>query len=296
MRNNTTSTGRSVMAFVALIAGILLIFLVPDFGTKAMDAVLKGYEVKITKVPDPSLLVPAAKLVTFFFPFWSALCMVAGTALVLLSLPIYRGEYWARPIALGLLAIPSIAGAYMLGPIMFFAKGAISASLIIALTGLIPYFIILLYEKTSISEKLTNFFVFTMLGVTAAYNWGNAHSSLRQLWARPESSVVDHAFSLGIVVNWTAVILVLIGIPLLAARKQSGWWLATIGSLSLLIGTGTLYLGHSNVTEFLVGTLMALVTVTLLLIPKISGLLIDSGHSKNELIPPLTQSQTGHSA
>lgn len=291
MRNNTTSTGRSVMAFVALIAGILLITLIPDFGTKAMDAVLKGYAAKIAKVPDPTLLIPASKLVTFFFPFWSALCMVAGAALILLARPIYRGEEWARPIALGLLAIPSVAGAYMLGPIMFFAKPAISASVIIALTGLIPYFIILLYERSSPIDKLANFFVFTMLGVTAAYNWGNAHSSLRQLWARPNPTVVDHAFALGIVVNWTAVILVLIGIPLLAARKPSGWWLTTIGTLSLLIGTATLYLGHPNVTEFMVGTIMALITVILLFIPKISSLLVDTDNTK-DLIPPLSQSGT----
>jgi len=292
MRNNTTPSGRLIMALIALISGILLIILVPDLGTKAMDGVLKGYSVKITKVPDPAILLPASKLVIFFFPFWSALCMIAGTALILLSLPIYRGEYWARPLALGLLAIPSITGAYMLGPITFFAKAAISVSIIIALTGLIPYFIILLFEKSSAADKFANVLVFLMLGVTAAYNWGNAHSSLRQLWARPNPLAVDHAYALGIVINWTAVLLVLVGIPLLAARKQSGWWLCTIGSLALLVGTGTLYLGHPSVTEFLVGTLMALVTTVLLLIPKIGGLLIDNSQAKPEIIPHLSTSDS----
>jgi len=301
MRNNTTPTSRSVMALVALIVGILLITLVPASGMRAMDAILKGYEVKITAVPDPSQLLPASTVVAFFFPFWTALCMVAGAALIVLSAPIYRGEYWARPIALGLLAVPSIAGAYMFGPTFFFAKDAISDPLIIGLTGIVAYFIILLYEKSSVSEKVINFFVFLMLGAACAYNWTIGHASLRLLWANPDPNVVDHAYALGIVVNWTAVLLVMIGIPLLAARKPAGWWLCTVGSFAMFVGSGTLLLAYPDVMDFQAGTLIALVTCILLFIPKISRLMIDNpsdkaGANKIELIPQLTASKTDHSA
>lgn len=290
MENNTTSNARLIMTALVLLTGILLIAILPEFGMKSMDAVLKGAYMKIEKVGNPALLA-APKLVKFFFPFWTGLSMVVGIALLFLAVPIYRGEKWGRPIALGLLAIPSIGGAYMLGPIMFFASSAINVSIYFMLAGLIPYFVILLYEQSSGIAKTRNFFIFTLLGVTAAYNFGNGHSSLRQLWSSLEQNpqAVDHSFALGVIVNWVGVILVVIGIPLLAGRTKAGWWTATLGTFAMLVGTGQLFLGHTETVEFIVGTSMALVTALLLITPKIGGALLLEQETK--FIPSLEESK-----
>lgn len=290
MENNATRNSRLIVALFVVLAGILLIVFLPSSGMKAMDAVLKGAYMKIEATGNPTLTA-APKLVKFFFPFWSGLTMVAGTVLLLLALPIYRGERWGRPIALGMLAIPAIGGAYMLGPIMFFAKPALNVSVYFMLIGLIPYFLILLYQNISGKQRTIYFFIFTLLGVTAAYNFGNGHSSLRQLMSALTNNpqAVDHAYALGIVANWVGVILVLIGIPLLAARTRSGWWTSTIGISAMFIGTGQLYLSHTSTIEFLVGTLMAIVTLLLLVTPSIGGALLNSSQKQKQCIPPLEE-------
>jgi len=288
MQNKTTSTGRFVIVLVVVIAGILLLTLLPSLGMKSMDGVINGAYMKIEKSGNLAL-VAAPKLVKFFFPFWSGLGMVAGAALLLLAYPIYRGEKWGRPLALGMLAIPSVAGAYMLGPIMFFADKVLWISAVFMLVGLIPYFIVLLYEQNSGKQKTINFFIFTLLGVTAAYNFGNGHSSLRQLMSGliQDPKTVDHSWALGVVVNWVGVILVLVGIPLLAGRMRAGWWLSTIGIFALFFGTGQLFLGHPSTIEFIVGTSMALVTLILLVMPSIGGTLVDLKEGEKHFIPSL---------
>jgi hypothetical protein len=277
MANKTTSGDRLAMAVIAAIAGILLCTVVPLSISRAMDAVLKGAMLKIAATGNPAL-EPAPKLVVFFFPFWGAMSMVAGSTLLVLTIPIYRDESWARPAAIGMLAIPSVTGAYMSGPVMFFAKSSLSLFIIVMLVGLVPYFAILLWGRSSVGEKVANFFLFLLLGVTAAWTFSNGHSSLRMLLARPEPYIFDTgrlSFALGIPTVWTGVVLVMVGIPLLAARTRTGWWLAAIGLLTILIGTTHIYLTHLTTTEFLMGIVMAVVSLALLLIPVIGGRLAD---------------------
>ncbi|NIW46923.1 MAG: hypothetical protein GWN30_19875, partial [Gammaproteobacteria bacterium] len=77
------------------------------------------------------------------------------------------------------------------GPIMFFASSRAYYFLIVALIGLIPYFVILLWDKAPAGEKIGRFFLFLMLGVTAAWSFSNGGSSLRMFWARPEPYVLN---------------------------------------------------------------------------------------------------------
>ena len=109
---------------------------------------------------------------------------------------------------------------------MFFGKSALPVFIVIALLGLVPYFTILLWGKASAGEKVAKFFVFLMLGVTAAWSFSNGGSSLRMFWARPEYSPLDASnmrFILGVPVIWTGVLATIASIPLLAARTRAGW-------------------------------------------------------------------------
>lgn len=277
MTNETTVRDRLILAVIAVVAAILLMTWIPASVISAMDMVMKGAVTKITATNNP-LLAPATTLVTFFFPFWGALCTVAGAALLVLAYPIYRGDRWARPAAVGLLTIPSITGAYMTGPIMSFAPEARTQFMIVMAVGLIPYFAILLWEKSSWKHKAANFVLFLLLGVTAAWTFANGHSSLRMILARPQLNVFNeslYGYLFNLPVIWTGVLATVlatvIAIPLLAARTRAGWWLATSAVVVMLVGTVGLYLTHPNVAEFVQGIAMAVGSLVLLLIPGIGG-------------------------
>jgi hypothetical protein len=264
---------RTILAIVVGIAGLLCIALLPFVVVRAMDAVLKGVAIKIPASGNP-LIATAPRIVLAFFPVWGGLSVAAGAALLLVSRAIQRGESWARPAAIGLLAVPSITGAYFSGPVMFFGKNAAPLFVLIALIGLVPYFVVLLWGKAPAGEKLGAFFLFLMLGVSAAWSFSNGGSSLRMFWARPEPYMLDsgnYGFLMGIPVVWIGVIATVISIPLLAAHTRQGWRLAMVGIANILIGNSILFVTHLKTKEFLIGMIMGVVTLILLSIPAIGG-------------------------
>ncbi len=237
MKTQQTGRGNPGMALVAAIAGLLCFTALPFMVARVMTAVLEGAAVKIPASGNP-LIATAPRIVIAFFPVWGGLSIAAGIALLMVAWAIYKGEAWARPAAIGLLAIPAITGAYFSGPVMFFGKSALPIFILVALLGLVPYFTILLWGKAPASEKIAKFFVFLMLGVTAAWSFSNGGSSLRMFWARPEYSPLDASntgFILGVPVIWTGVSRhhLFHPIPGCTARGQAGgwqWW--ELGSFS----------------------------------------------------------------
>ena len=260
------------LALVAAIAGVLCITVVPYITADAMDTILRGIPPKVAATGNP-LLASAPKIVIGFFPLWNGLSVAAGMSLFLVAWALNRGESWAKPAAVGLLAIPSITGAYYSGPVMAFAKSKMFYFLIVALIGLVPYFIFLLSGKGSRSEKVGRFFLFLMLGVAAAFSFSNGGSSLRMFWARPEPIYIldqsNLAWLLGYPVNWIGVVVTVIAIPFLAARKYFGFLMAAAGSLIMLTGNLMLFAFHLATQEYLIGAVLALITLGLLFAPKI---------------------------
>ncbi|MCC6147557.1 MAG: hypothetical protein IT308_08325 [Anaerolineaceae bacterium] len=268
-----SSKDRSILAGIAAVAGVLCFTVVPFLAMRAMNAVLNGAAIKIPASGNP-LIATAPRIVLAFFPVWAGLTVAAGLILLMVAWAISQGESWAKPVAVGLLAIPSITGAYYSGPIMFFAKENMPVFLIIALIGLIPYFIILLWGRKSPGGKVGQFFLFLMLGITSAWSFANGGSSLRMFWARPEQYTLDAGntgFILGIPVIWAGVLLTIIAIPLLAATSRRGWFVGFAGLLAILGGNAVLFITHSGTREFMFGVIMAVVSLILLWAPKIGG-------------------------
>ncbi|OHB63598.1 MAG: hypothetical protein A2Y77_05425 [Planctomycetes bacterium RBG_13_62_9] len=268
-----TQRDRRSMAVVAAVAGILSFTVLPFAVVQAMDAVLKGAAVEILASGNP-LIATAPRIVLTFFPVWGGLSVAAGVALLLVAWAIYRGEGWARPVAIGLLAIPSITGAFFSGPIMYFGKSAMPLFLLIALIGLVPYFTLLLRGKEPLGSKLGTFFLFLMLGVTAAWSFSNGGSSLRMFMARAEPYVLtggQYGFLMGIPVVWIGFLSTIVAIPLLAARTRLGWRLALVGLATILVGSIGLFATHLGTIEFLIGIILAIVTLILLVLPSTRG-------------------------
>jgi len=277
MNTQPSSKGNRGMALVAAIAGLLSFTILPFMIARTMTAVLEGAAVKIPASGNP-LIATAPRIVIAFFPVWGGLSIAAGIALLLVAWAIYKGEAWARPAAVGLLAVPSITGAYYSGPVMFFGKSALPIFILIALLGLVPYFTILLWGKAPAGEKTARFFVFLMLGVTAAWSFSNGGSSLRMFWARPEYSPLDASntgFILGVPVIWTGVLVTIFSIPLLAARMRAGWRLSVVGLGIILMGNLMLFVTHPGTKEFMIGIIMAVISLVLLFILSIGRKLVE---------------------
>lgn len=274
MTQQLAKKDRTTLAVVAAVFGVLCFTVVPYLAYLAMDAVLKGAAIKIPAANNP-LIVTAPKIVITFFPIWTGLSVAAGLALLLVAArAIHKGEGWARPAAVGLFAIPAITGAYLSGPVMFFGKSAMPLFFIVMLIGLIPYFMLLLWGKAPTGEKLGKFFLFLMLGVTAAWSFSNGGSSLRMFWARPEPyllGISQYGFLFGIPVIWIGVVVTVIAIPFLAAETRKGWRLALVGLACILMGNFILRLTHPAIKEFLYGIIMAVVSLALLYIPAVGG-------------------------
>ena len=275
------STPRQVrLAVVTLmvIAAIIMIAVIPFIGFDMVNPIVKAQQARIEKFtaennPQAPLLAYTVWLVSFFFPFWSTMSLIGGIILLVIALPFYRGERWTRGLALLCLAIPSIGGAYMIVPWMNFigsAQGGFPPAVIIMAVGLIPYFTILLAEKVDLTQKIVDFLVFLMLGVTAAENFANGHAAYRILFGHPKRPLFAEGIAItyfGWLTLWVGMALCIAAIYLLGEKKISGWYAGLIGGLVTLVGSSaTHYVRHAT-NDYLYGALMGLSIVVMLLIP-----------------------------
>jgi hypothetical protein len=276
-----TTTPRNIrLAVVSLvvIAAILMIVVVPFIGFDMVNPIVKAQQARIEKFtaegnPQAPLLELTVWLVSFFYPFWSTLSLIAGIALLVIALPLFRGERWTRGLALLLLAVPAIGGAYMIVPWMNFVgsvKGGFPPAVTMMAIGLIPYFALLLAEKVDLTQKVVDFLVFLMLGVTAAENFANGHAAYRILFGHPARPLFAEGIAItyfGWLTLWVGMALCIAAIYLLGEKKISGWYAGLIGGLVTLVGSSaTHYVRHAT-NDYLYGALMGLSIVVMLLIP-----------------------------
>lgn len=278
MLRSTSSQVRLIVVSLVVVAAILMIALVPFIGFDMVNPIVKAQQARIEKFtaegnPQAPLLTYTVWLVSFFFPFWSTMSFIAGIVLLVIALPLYRGERWTRGLALLCLATPSIGGAYMIVPWMNFigsAQGGFPPAVIIMTIGLIPYFTLLLAEKVDPTQKIVDFLVFLMLGVTAAENFANGHAAFRILFGHPARPLFAEGIAItyfGWLALWVGMALCIAAIYLLGEKKVSGWYAGLIGGLVTLVASGaTHYVRHAT-NDYLYGSLMGLSIVVMLLIP-----------------------------
>ncbi len=199
--------------------------------------------------------------------------MIAGIALLVIAKPLYEGKAWSRGLSLLSLAVPSMGGAYMIVPWMNFVgskDGGFPPAIIIMMIGLIPYFAILLANKGDFKQKLVDFFVFMMLGVSAAENFANGHAAFRILYGHPKRPLFAEGISItyfGWLGLWVSFALLVAAIYQLGNRNKSGWYLALIGgAVGCLVSGATHYVRHATI-DYLLGSLMGLSIVIMMLIP-----------------------------
>ncbi len=274
----TSRNTRLAVVSLVVLAAILMIAVIPFVGFGMVNPIVEAQQSRIEKFitegnPQAPLLQLTVWLVSFFFPFWSTMSLIAGIVLLVIALPLYRGERWTRGLALLCLAVPSIGGAYMIVPWMNFigsAKGGFPPAVSMMTIGLIPYFAILVADKVDLTQKVVDFLVFLMLGVTAAENFANGHAAYRILFGHPARPLFAEGIAItyfGWLALWVGMALCIASIYLLGEKKISGWYAGLIGGLVTLVASAaTHYVRHATY-DYLFGALMGLSIVIMLLIP-----------------------------
>ncbi|MDZ7843219.1 MAG: hypothetical protein U5K99_00215 [Anaerolineales bacterium] len=269
---------KNIIVGLLVIAAVLMIAVVPFISFDMVNPIVTNQIARIEKFtaegnPSAPLLTLTTWLVSFFYPFWGTMSFVGGVVLLVIAKAFYQGKEWTRGMALLCLAIPSMGGAYMIVPWMNFVGskvGGFPPALIIMMIGLIPYFALLLAEKGDLQQKVVDFFVFLMLGVSAAENFANGHAAFRILYGHPKRPLFAEGISitfftwLGL---WIAFGMLTAAIYYLGTRKQAGWYLALIGgSLAFVISGATHYVRHATL-DYLYGSLMGLSIMVMMLVP-----------------------------
>jgi len=269
---------RITVVALLLVAAILMIVLVPFIGFDMVNPIVTAQQERIVKFtaesnPQAPLLTLTVWLVSFFYPFWSPLSVVAGLVLLVIALPLFRGERWTRGLALLCLAVPAIGGAYMLVPWLNFVgsvQGGFPPAITIMMIGLIPYFTILLADKVDRTQKLVDFLVFLMLGVTAAENFANGHAAYRILFGHPGRPLFAEGIAItyfGWLALWVGMGLCIAAIYLLGEKKISGWYAGLIGGLVTVVSSGATHYVQHTTNDYPLVALMCFSIVVMLLIP-----------------------------
>jgi len=263
---------------LVLLAALLMVVYVPFVAFDMVNPIL-GYQIerieqfKADGNASWHLLTLTTWLVSFFYPFWGTMTVLAGITLFVIAKALYDGNVWARGLALLCLAVPSMGGAYMIVPWMNFVgskEGGFPPAVIIMAIGLIPYFAILLIDKGDIKQKAVDFLVFLMLGVTAAENFANGHAAFRILFGHPTRPVFAEGIAItyfGWLGLWVSFGLLVAAIYKLGSRKLSGWYLTLIaGAITIVVSGATHYVRHATL-DYLYGAAMGLTLVVMMLIP-----------------------------
>lgn len=295
MSPKTSRQVRILVVGLVLIAAVLMIAVVPFITDRILNPIIQGQLARIEKfralgTPEGNAQAAVIRIVPwsigFFFPFWTALTFVAGFVLFAVALPLYRGESWARGAALWALAMPSIGGAFMLVPWMNFVgsvQGGFPPAVLTMSIGLIPYFAIILAEKSSWASKAANGLVFLMLGVSAAENFANGHAAFRIYYGHPQRPLFAPEVSvlwLSFITLWITSAMLIIAIYKMGERKPGAWYLGMAAGLAtFVVSLATHYVRHAT-NDYLYGALMGLSIVVLLAIPAIKKRLFASAEGE----------------
>lgn len=289
MSLDTSQRVRLIVTVLVVIAGILMITAVPLLVDSSLNPVIKGQVARIDKfltqgTPEGNMNAAVLRVVPwsvgFLFPLWAVLSFIAGLALLVVAMPFYKGETWTRGAVLVALAIPSAGGAFMLIPWLNFVgtDAGFPPALHIMAIGLVPYFTVILAEKSSWQAKVANGLVFLMLGVAAAENFANGHASFRIYIGHPQRPLFAPGINVlwfSFITLWITCFMLLIAIYQLGGRKMSGWYMGMIAALGTIGASLATHFIRSTTLDYLYGALFGLSLVVLLVIPAVKKRLLE---------------------
>ncbi len=265
---DTPQKNRTIMSVVAIVIGLLMVAVIPFIVQTALERVLTDLTIHI-EAGNPAFS-SGLKLFDLFYPVWRAIIFVAGIALILISQEIRKGEEWTYPLAMALLALPAIGGMFMFLPYISWVEG-FPIPMLISFIGLAGYWSFIFLRKAEIIQKLTIFGALTFIGMLCTHAFTIGIGAQRTMMTRPGHPMYQDftwwLFNWAGEVNWVAVILLFISIPLLAVGKRKGWWLAVIGSTAILAIDVFTQIFRMKTWDYLYGSLLALGVLLFTVLP-----------------------------
>jgi hypothetical protein len=137
--------------------------------------------------------------------------------------------------------------------------------------GLIGYWSFIFLRKGEKIQKWARFGVLTFIGMLTTHAFTIGVGAQRTMATRPGYPLYQDftwwLFNWVGEVNWVAAILLFISIPLLAIGKRKGWWLATIGTITILMIDIPTQLFRTKTLDYLYGTILGIGVLVFLLVP-----------------------------
>ena len=265
---DTPQKNRTIMSIVAIVVGLLMVGVIPFIVQTALERVLTDLTIHI-EAGNPAFS-SGLTLFDLFYPVWRAIIFVAGIALIVISQAIRKGEEWTYPVAMALLALPAIGGMFMFLPYISWVDG-FPIPLIISAIGLSGYWSFIFLRKAETIQKWTLFGALTFIGMLCTHAFTIGIGAQRTMMTRPGHPMYQDftwwLFNWAGEVNWVAVILLFISIPLLAVGKRKGWWLAVIGTTAILAIDAFTQFFRMKTWDYLYGSLLALGVLLFTVLP-----------------------------
>jgi len=265
---DTPQTNRTIMSVVAILIGLLMIAVIPFIVQTALERVLTDLTIHI-EAGNPAFS-SGLKLFDLFYPVWRAIIFVAGIALILISQEIRKGEEWTYPLAMSLFALPAIGGMFMFLPYVSWVDG-FPIPMIISAIGLTGYWSFIFLRKAETIQKWTLFGALTFIGMLCTHAFTIGIGAQRTMMTRPGHPMYQDftwwLFNWAGEVNWVAVILLFLSIPLLAVGRRKGWWLAVIGTTAILAIDVFTQIFRTKTLDYLYGSLLAIGVLLFTVLP-----------------------------
>ncbi|RLD09706.1 MAG: hypothetical protein DRI56_03800 [Chloroflexota bacterium] len=221
-----------VMAVIALVMGIFIVFVAPGLFDTTMDTLILQKSKQATNLT-------AGHLSRFYIgSIYSGIEMLVGLALIVISAALYTGKKWAWSVAMLLLSIPAMANGYIgLGWLENLKK--FPPVYITFFLSLLAFWVMIFLKKNDGKTKTAMFFVFTLLGMLGAQGVMLFPHALRVILKSPADALLKPANA---VLRRTGPIMFLVfifaalAIWKLAQRKESGWYMALLTGLMMVLG------------------------------------------------------------
>jgi hypothetical protein len=272
----TSQKNRNAMSIIAVVIGLVMAYGIPFLIQTSLDRVLFHLTEHIN-AGNPAFS-SGIKLFDFFYPIWRALIFVAGAALIVISQEIKKGKEWSYQVAMVAFALPSIGGMFMFLPYISFVPG-FPLPMVISWIGLAGFWSFISLRQAEKAVKWTRFAALTFIGMLSTHAFTIGVGAQRTMWTRPGYPFYPDftwwLFNWAGEVNWVAVILLFLSIPLLAIGKRKGWWLAIIGAIAILMINIPTQFFRTKTLDYLYGSILGIGVLIFTMLPFFKMRLLD---------------------
>ncbi len=277
MDRHFTKRARVTMTVVAVVFGLFGAIVIPILAGTTFNTLM---EKLVQLMVDDPHFQQAPKMLSIWFTGMLGITFVASVVLLTLAYPLSKGTPWAWSAALSCISLPTIFAVIEILPFVVHI-GRPPPTVIALLVGLILYIVLLLSKKGDGKTKLARLLVFILLGVIAGHiNVLTMHGFKGILdWPNsPMFSALEHAiYAVEAPANFIAMVMCIVAIPLLAADRKAGWWIALFAAATVTLINYPTHFIRMKTYDFLVAGTLGLALVISLVLPGVRRRLFAEG-------------------